>query len=454
MSTSITSSINLSSLGLGDGLDDSSLISQLVAIESAPLTTLQSQASSIASASSSISSFSSALNSLKAAAQTLADPTQYNSFSANSSAPSVVASTTTGAVAGSYNVTVSALAQAQTTFSDPQSSSASPLGISGILGLTVGGSTVNVAIASGDSLADVAAAISSSGAPVSASVVYDGSQYRLDVQGTQTGSAGAITFDEAGFSLGLSKPVNTYQAAQDAEASIDGINVSSPTNQVSGAIPGVTLALTGTTPAGSPATVSVSASDSSLATNIQTFISAYNSVVTAGHSDAGYGTASASNSLLAADDGIETSLTQLGDLVSSTVAGAGSTFNTLGSVGISINDDGTLSLNSSTLQQAVQSDPAGVEKLFVTAPGQGMTGVMGTISTTIDNLANNSGSVLQGETQMYLSRTTEMNTQETAMQARIAQYQTLLQSEFSTADETVNTDRTLFSDVGGTGTFM
>jgi hypothetical protein len=40
------------------------------------------------------------------------------------------------------------------------------------------------------------------------------------------------------------------------------------------------------------------------------------------------------------------------------------------------------------------------------------------------------------------------------MQARIAMYQTQLQAEFSNADETVNNERSLFTDVGGTGTFM
>ena len=324
--------------------------------------------------------------------------------------------------------------------------------MSGTLGLTVGGSTVNVSLSSGDSLADVAAAISSSGAPVTASVVYDGSQYRLDVQGTQTGTSGAVAFSESGFSLGLTKTANTYQQAQNAQATIDGIAVSSATNQISGAIPGVTLALTGTTT--SPATVSVTASASSLTSNIQAFVSAYNNVVTAGHTDAGYGTTTASNSLLAGDEGIQSSLDQLGGLVAGTVAGADATLNTLGSVGIAINNDGTLTLDSTTLDQAIQTDPSGVEKLFVTDASQGMTGIMGTISNTIDALANNSGAVLQGEVQMYQNRTTEISTQETAMQARIAQYQTLLQSEFSTSDELINTDRTLFTDVGGTGTFM
>ena len=452
MASSITSSINLSSLGLGDGLDDSSLISQLVAIEAEPLTTLQTEASNISNASSTISSFSTTLNALQTAAKTLADPSQYSSFTAASSSSAVVASTTTGATTGSYSVSISALAQSQTTFSDPQSSSTAALGMSGTLGLTVGGSTVNVSLSSGDSLADVAAAISSSGAPVTASVVYDGSQYRLDVQGTQTGTSGAVAFSESGFSLGLTKTANTYQQAQNAQATIDGIAVSSATNQISGAIPGVTLALTGTTT--SPATVSVTASASSLTSNIQAFVSAYNNVVTAGHTDAGYGTTTASNSLLAGDEGIQSSLDQLGGLVAGTVAGADATLNTLGSVGIAINNDGTLTLDSTTLDQAIQTDPSGVEKLFVTDASQGMTGIMGTISNTIDALANNSGAVLQGEVQMYQNRTTEISTQETAMQARIAQYQTLLQSEFSTSDELINTDRTLFTDVGGTGTFM
>jgi flagellar hook-associated protein 2 len=452
MAASIASSIDLSSLGLGSGLNDSSLISQLVEIESEPLDTLENQAAGVTNASSTISAFSTTLNSLQTAANTLADPTQYNSYTAASDSSQIVASTTTGATAGTYSVSVSALAESQTTFSNPQASATSALGMSGTLGLSVGGNTINVSVGSGDSLTDIAAAISSSGAPVTASVVYDGSQYRLDVQGTQTGSAGAVAFNESGFSLGLSTPANTYQAAQNASATIDGISVTSATNQISGAIPGVNLALTGIT--SSPATLTVAASASSLTSNVQAFVTAYNSVVTTGHTDAGYGTTAASSPLLAGDNGIETSLDQLGELVSGTVSTTDTTLTTLASVGISINNDGTLSLDSDTLNQAVQSDPSGVEKIFVTNAAQGMTGIMSTISSTIDALANNSGSVLSGESQMFGDQTKQINTQEAAMEARITQYQTLLQSEFSTTDETVNDDRSLFSDLGGTGTFM
>jgi len=106
MTTSVTSSINLSSLGLGSGLDDSSIISQLVAIESAPLTNFQTEATSITSASTTIAAFSTNLTALQTAAQALADPTQYDAYSASSSASQVVASTASGATAGTHTVAV------------------------------------------------------------------------------------------------------------------------------------------------------------------------------------------------------------------------------------------------------------------------------------------------------------------------------------------------------------
>ncbi len=452
MSTSVASSINLSSLGLGTGLNTSSLVSQLVAIEGAPLTVLQTKSTNISSASSTLATFSTNLNALQTAAKALADPTQYNAYTASSSSPQVVATTTSGASAGTHSVTISQVAQAQTTYSNPQASGTTALGISGTLGLTVGGSTVNVAVSATESLTDIATAISSSGAPVTASVVFDGSQYRLDVQGSQTGAANAISFSEAGFSLGLTTPANTYQAAQDTKATVDGIAVTSSTNQITSAIPGVTLAATGTTSGAS--TVTVSANSSSLATQLQAFVTAYNNVVTSGHSDIGFGTTTASNALLAGDSGIRTALDQISSLVTRPVAGADATLNSLGSLGVALNSDGTLSLNTTTLAQAVASDPTGVEKLLVTSSSQGMTGVMGTLSTTIDGLANNASAVLKTESQLFANQTTEVTKQIAAMQTRLQAYQTLLQTEFTTADTLVNTQRTLFSAVGGTGTFM
>jgi flagellar hook-associated protein 2 len=450
--TSITSSINLSSLGLGSGIDDSSIISQLVAIQSIPLTNMQTKASNITTASSTITQFSSLMSSLNSAALALSDPTQYASYAASSSSSAVVASTTTGATAGSYSVAVSQLAQAQVSFSSPQSSSTAGLGFTGSLGITLGGTTDNITVNPGDSLATVASEISSSGLGISASVVYDGSSYRLQVQGQNTGAANAFSFTESGFSLGLSNPTNTYQAAEDAKATIDGVAVTSATNQITGAIPGVNLALTATT--ASPTTVTVASSPTAIETQIQSFVTAYNNVISAGHTDAGYGTTAASSTLLAGDQGIETSLNQLATLVTSSVSGADANYTDLSTAGLTLNSNGTLSFNQGTFASAVTADPTGVEKLFVTDPSTGSHGLMGQLSTVIQSLSVGSSSVLQSEVQAYQTQLKNISSSETTLQARIAQFQATEQQEFEAMDETVNEERSLFSEVGGTGEFV
>jgi flagellar hook-associated protein 2 len=450
ITASTTSSI-LSALNLGATFDPTTIINSLVTAENAPITALQTQETANSSASTTLTSFVSTLSALQTAASTLADPTQFAALAASSSSSSVVATATTGATAGSHTVQVTALAQGQTTFSNPESSSTAGLGMSGSIGMTINGKPFSVPVANTDSLAAIAANISSSGAGVTASVVFDGSQYRLQVQGG-TGAANAISFNESGTSLGLATKANTYQAAQNAAATIDGIAVTSPTNQMTGAIAGVTLALTSTT--SSPTTVTVQSSSTALTTNIQSFVSAYNATVAAGHAAAGYGTTAASVAGLQSDPGIESTLHQMSALIASLVPNADSTVRTLGDVGITLGNDGTLTLDSSKLTSALATDPTGVERLFVTDPSTGATGVMSTLSTMVTSQATNKGSALQSEISMYQTRNTSLATQVTSMQARVATYQTQLQTEFSNMDQTVNTERSLYQEVGGSGTFM
>jgi flagellar hook-associated protein 2 len=448
----MTSTISLASLGLGSGINDASIISQLVAVQQAPLTAMQTQQSNIQSASQTISSFSANLSSLQSAANALSDPTQYSSYTATSSSSALVASASSTASPGTYSVQVNSLAQAQLTYGDPQSSSTSALGMSGSLGITIGNNTYNVTVGTGDSLATIASNINSSGAGVSAAVVFDGTTYRLQVQGNATGAANAFTFNESGFSLGLSTPSNTYQPAQDASATVNNIPVTSPTNQLSGAIPGVTLALTATTT--SPVSVTVASNPSAISQNISAFVTAYNTMVSAGHAATGYGTTAASNTLLTGDRGVQSALGQLSNLIASNVPGADSTFQNLASIGLTLNNDGSLSLNSTTLSSAIASDPSGVEKLFVTNPSTGSTGIMGTISKTIDSLANNAGSPLKTEIQSFATRVTSLTSQESATQARIATYQKQIQAEFTAMETTVQAEKTDFTNLGGTGTFV
>jgi flagellar hook-associated protein 2 len=456
MTTSVTTTpvtIDLSTLGLGSGFNDTNVINQLVAAEQIPITAQQTASSNISAASTAMSAFKTDLTTLQTAAKALSDPTQYASYTASSSSSNVVASTTTGAVAGTHTIQVNSLAQAQRTYSDPQSSNTAALGQSGTLAFTINGTKTSIAVTSDESLAGVAAAISSSGARVSASVVYDGSQYRLQVQGLDTGSANAISFDETqGVSLGLSTASNTYQAAQSASATVDGIAVTSPTNQLTNAIPGVTLALTATST--TPSTVTVAADSTSLTTKVSSFVTAYNAVVNLAHTDAGYGSTAGTVTALQGDSAMRTALTSLSSLFASSVAGTTGAYTTMSSVGISLGDDGTLTLNSATLSAAVSSDPTNVERLFVTDPTTKSTGIMKNFSDTVDSLVNNFGAPIAAEMSSFTTKTASLAKEISDAQARLAMYQAQLEAEFTAMDSTVSTNRALFEQVGGTGSFV
>jgi chromosome segregation ATPase len=79
---------------------------------------------------------------------------------------------------------------------------------------------------------------------------------------------------------------------------------------------------------------------------------------------------------------------------------------------------------------------------------------MGQISNAIQSLSVNTNSVLQSETQEFQSQLTTIQANEISLQARITEYQTTMQQEFEAMDETVNEDRSLFTQVGGTGEFV
>jgi flagellar hook-associated protein 2 len=444
--------INVAALGLG-GIDTSSIVTQLVAIQQQPFNQLTTQQQNIQSAQTTISSFSSTMSALKNAAAALSTPSGFNSSSATSNSPSVVSTANVGATPGQWMVSVTALAQQQRTLSSGTDSSTTGLGLSGTLSIQVGtGSPTSITISQSDSLSDIAGEIASAGLRVQASMVFDGSQYHLLVAGLDTGKSNGITFDESnlssnsGFSLGLSDPANNLQAAQDAQLTVGGtvnssgvvtggIAITSATNQVTNAIPGVTLALTQTTTA--PATVTIGSDPSSVQANVQAFVTAYNAVIASGHATAGFGTTKASNTLLQGDSAVRTSLDQLESLVGGAVPGTTGAYTTLDSVGIGLNTDGTLTLDTTKLASAVSADPTSVERLFVTDTSNGSQGIMGTIGSTIDTLTTGSGSMIQAELDGFTNRSQQMTTQLAAMQVRTAAYQTLLQAQFTQMNATM-----------------
>ncbi|MEO8874550.1 MAG: flagellar filament capping protein FliD, partial [Polyangiaceae bacterium] len=234
---------------------------------------------------------------------------------------------------------------------------------------------------------------------------------------------------------------------QDAKMSVDGIAITRPTNQVVGVIPGVTLALTGTT--SSAASINVASEPTALTTKLQTFVSAYNSAVSAMHFATGYGSTTASNKVLANDPAMRSAMDQITQVLDQIVPGSSGRYTTLGSVGLALQNDGSLLLNTDKLDAAVADDPTSVSKLFVTDTTTGSTGVMSTLAKTIQGFTADQTSLLTGRIQSFGDQTKQITDQEAKVQTRIDAYKTNLQKEFAAMELIVQKYKTAATALDG-----
>ncbi len=437
--------------GVGSGIDTGSLITGLMNVANLPLTQLQSRKSNVDSASQTISTLATKLSALKTAALALTSSTGFASYSATSSDASVVASVSGSANAANYSVDVIKLAQAQKTRSDSFLSSNTALGQAGSFDIVIGGKTTAVSISVTDTLADVANRISSSGARVAASVMNDGTGYRLIVQGLDTGATNNVTINENSVVFGLSTPSNTYQSAQDASLMVDGLPITSKTNQVTGVIAGVTLALTKATTTST--IVSVAGDSSAIKAKINAFVSAYNDFVTSSHTAAGFGSAKATNPLLSGDASIRAATTRLGQVAGQAVSGTTGLYRTLGSVGLALKTDGTMSFDLSKFDKAIQADPSNVSRIFVTDATTGATGLMKNFMTLVDSLNSGSNATLQARMDGLSAQSKVLDNSVTRMQGRLDQYRAQLTKQFTAMDQAVSRyQATLRSFQAATGT--
>ncbi|MFO0630626.1 MAG: flagellar filament capping protein FliD [Polyangiales bacterium] len=426
----------ISIAGLGSGLDVENLVSTLTEVERTPITQLEARQRQVNSAKTTISQFSTKLSALQTAARALSTRDGFTSFAATSSDTAVVASANGGAAAGAYDIDVLAVAREQRTWSNTQGSQSTALNMAGTLTITVGANAaVNVTIANTDTLSDIATKISGSGARVQASVLYDGSNYRLQVRGMDTGSANTVAFGESGFTLGLAVPGNTYQSPLNASVRIDGpsgVTVSRPTNQITGVINGVTLAITRTTT--SAARVTVAGDSAALKTKIQTFVTAYNDVVAATKTATGFGSVKATNPVLAADRSMRGSQDRLRTILASAVAGTTGRYTTLGSVGVTLGNDGTLTLDSTKLDAALAADPTGVSKLFVNDSTTGSVGAMKSFTDVVDSLVTDTNGAVRSRIDSLDKQSRTMTEQIDRMQLRLTSYTAGLKRQFAALD--------------------
>jgi flagellar hook-associated protein 2 len=425
--------VSLSGIG-GSGLDTESLVSALVNVERQGQTALQSKLTATNSSISNLSSVSSLLSKLKAASDALDTAAEVGSYKASSSNAAIVASASGLATPGKYSLTVEKLAKEQRTYSNSIASVGTALNQAGTLRLGVGtGDPQDIAIGTNDTIDDVIGKINSAGLRVSASSFYDGSSYRIQLRGMDTGEASALSITELGTSFGFDVPANTVQQAQDAKLQLDGFSIKSSTNQVTGAIRGVTLALTAEST--TPVTVAVDNDPDSLKTKLNTLVDTYNQVISKVKELAGSGSSKARDSQLAGDSTLR-SLTQRLSSALQTQVGSG-TYSTLGSVGLSLDRNGKLALDSTKFDKAVAADSTTVTKLLSGVDG-GAQGVMDVVSSAVDAFTRTGTGLLAVRSESLTASTKRFQTRIDREETRINRYADMLRKQFTAMDTQVS----------------
>ena len=455
--------MGISSTGIGSGLDVEGIITKLVALEKQPLTSLQRQATVIQTKISDYSQVKSLMSTLTDSASKLSLDSGWNSLSVVSSDSTAVSASVTGiASATSVSIGVQQLAKAQSTVSAAVTTGAA-VGSSGTLTLQLGtwssnaftagpAASVPVTVAVSDTLAQIANKINDSGAGLIATVLTDASGDRLMLRSSSTGESGGFriqaTDDDSNNTdnSGLSKlafdlsattaygmGANTYQAGQNAKATINGIAIESASNKFTGAVAGLTIHATEVT----TSNVEITATNDKAATttNIKAFVEAYNAVNKYLADATAYDDNTKKSGNLQGDSttiGLRNSLRSL--LGTGVVGGS---YTRLSNIGLGMGRDGNLTVDAAKLGIALDN-PASVKILFAQKNTDASTnGIARKVKTFADGLLafsgglNNKVDALAGEVKRNTANQDKVTDRAAAVEKRLRTTYTALDTKMA-----------------------
>ncbi len=295
--------------------------------------------------------------------------------------------------------------------------------------LTVGANTTTISTTSGETYATLASDINGMNLGVTASATSNANGTSLSIT-----SNTPFTISEPAFGF--------TQAAVGANAdlTVDGVPISSASNTVNGAISGVTLTLLGASP-GTQVNLTVASDASQVSTAINQFVTDYNTAMgllnaqfAVNNTANADGSSTTAQGALATDPtvvNLQSTLEQALNYTNTPATGT-TTVSSLGDLGITMNADGTLAVNSATLNSALTANPSDVQNFLEGASLNGFANSMTIALNPFTDPANGAFTVdLKGLSATNTNLTSQISDYETNY---IANQQTVLTAEFSKAE--------------------
>lgn len=444
----------ISAAGAGSGLDIEDIIYKLTQAERVPTekrlvlreTEVQAEISAFGSLKGSLSDFRKSLSSLSslqniaARAATSSKPDSFT-VTANSSASVGTSQIEVVNLASAHKMVSSA------TFSGPDAAVGA-----GTLEISLGSSSFTVTIEGGrnNTLAGIRDAINSAtdnpGVTASILTVSDGAGgtvSRLVLSADETGSANNITVsvtgdsdgndtDNAGLSAFLNANMEEKSVGADARIMVDGYEVLSANNVFSNAIQGVTITLLKENP-GVTETLSVNIDKTAIKTSLATFVESFNALIQTLDYLTRYDPQTKEAGLLTGDSTARYIENILRRTVTSAVEELAGGFDSLASIGITTQRDGTLAIDGSKLDKALNSNFDGVAELF-----GGQHGIAKKLDSVLNDMLKTDG-LIHNRNETYLEQLKKIDEQKERLEMRVASLEKRLRAQYSAMDMLVAT---------------
>jgi len=272
---------------------------------------------------------------------------------------------------------------------------------------------------------------------VSATIISENSgSHRLVLTSAETGNANAINLSATG-RLGRDLDLGDINdpAQLDAELLVDGLyTITRSSNTISDAISGITLNLLAET--SSDVQLNVSRDTGSVTESVQAFVDAFNELRTTIDSLSGEGND------LEADNTLRSIESRIQSVFNTPPSGSGGAFTYLSEVGVAFQRDGMLALDSGVLQNAIDTDFAGMAELFANDD----QGYLFRVDTLIGNIVQADG-LIDIRQDGLNNRIDRVDQSISDMEYRLELRQQRLLNQFNSLDA-------LMGQLQGTSTFL
>ncbi len=416
--------------GLATGLDTNAIIKALMDVEREPLTRMENEKKFLSSRLAAFSQFESKLNALSDSIAEMNTSDKLGSYATRAGSEEFFSLSVSGssqASQGSYQMEVVNLAQVQKDVSIGYTDSNSGVFSGGTI--TING--IGIAIDPASSLNDIREAINQADRDldtgVTASTIFDGTNYRLVLTGADAETS--FTASVAGVSDGTTPlTFSNTQAAEMAEVIMDGITITSRSNRIENAIPGISIDLLKENVTGESTTISVESDFTEITAKLEAFAAAYN--------DINAFIKEQQNSSWGNDPSFRSVTRTLRSLLVTNNGGAGS-FSHLVEIGFkSESKTGTLSVDTAKLGEALTEDYDSIEELLIGS--NSTTGILSQFNTYLDDWTDTLDGLYAGKKQSYDSSVRSLDSSIQRLELRLEQRERTLLAQFTAMEELVN----------------